>query len=120
MAAPRPNDPPVQRGHAKIVPLDQTRRYDFAACTNLLGSCRRATGRPHENTQSMSLMGVKRTCPIAVHMSAFDPKRTSERAFAHPSKRGRLSAAALLMNEDIAESLVEVIGRVRAVGRRCT
>jgi hypothetical protein len=28
---------------------------------------------------SRSLLGVKRTCPIAVQMSAFDPKRTSER-----------------------------------------
>jgi hypothetical protein len=28
-------------------------------------------------TQSMSLLGVKRTCPFALHMSAFDPKRTS-------------------------------------------
>jgi hypothetical protein len=26
----------------------------------------------------MSLSGVKRTWPIAVHMSAFDPKRTSQ------------------------------------------
>ena len=28
-------------------------------------------------TQSVSLLGVKRTWPIAVHMSANDPKRTS-------------------------------------------
>jgi hypothetical protein len=28
------------------------------------------------NTQSMSLLGVKRTRPCAPHMSAFDPKRT--------------------------------------------
>jgi hypothetical protein len=27
-------------------------------------------------TQSMSLLGVKRTCPFALHMSAYDPKRT--------------------------------------------
>src|SRR5262249_4441141 len=27
-------------------------------------------------TQSLSLLGVKRTWPIALHMSAFDPKRT--------------------------------------------
>src|SRR5262249_39417233 len=27
-------------------------------------------------TQSMSLLGVKRTWPIAVHMSAYGPKRT--------------------------------------------
>jgi hypothetical protein len=34
-----------------------------------------------ENTQSMSLLGVKRTCPVALHMSAFDPKRTSVAPF---------------------------------------
>src|SRR5262249_29878848 len=27
-------------------------------------------------THLMSLSGVKRTCPFALHMSAFDPKRT--------------------------------------------
>jgi hypothetical protein len=27
--------------------------------------------------QSMSLSGVKQTCLFALHMSAFDPKRTS-------------------------------------------
>jgi hypothetical protein len=27
-------------------------------------------------TQSVSLSGAKRTCPFALHMSAFDPKRT--------------------------------------------
>src|SRR5262245_241788 len=27
-------------------------------------------------TQSMSLLGVKRTCPCALHVSAYDPKRT--------------------------------------------
>src|SRR4029450_11333036 len=45
MAAPWPDIPPVQRGHGKIVPLDQTRGDDFAPCTNLVGGCRRATGR---------------------------------------------------------------------------
>src|SRR5690242_15193941 len=29
-------------------------------------------------TQSVSLLGVKRTWPIAVQMSAYDPKRTSQ------------------------------------------
>ena len=29
------------------------------------------------NPLSRSLSGVKRTCPFALHMSAFDPKRTS-------------------------------------------
>src|SRR4029453_8610238 len=28
------------------------------------------------NPLSRSLLGVKRTCPFALHMSAFDPKRT--------------------------------------------
>ena len=28
------------------------------------------------NAQSLSLLGVKRTCRFALHMSAFDPKRT--------------------------------------------
>jgi hypothetical protein len=32
--------------------------------------------RLHENTQSMSLLGAKRTSVFAAHMSAFDPKRT--------------------------------------------
>jgi len=32
----------------------------------------------------MSLLGVKRTCPFALHMSAFDPKRT----FAMPELDG--------------------------------
>ena len=30
------------------------------------------------NPLSRSLFGVKRTCPFALHMSAFDPKRTSQ------------------------------------------
>jgi hypothetical protein len=34
----------------------------------LFGKCRK--------TQSMSLLGVKRTCLFAMQMSAFDPKRT--------------------------------------------
>jgi hypothetical protein len=29
-----------------------------------------------ENTHFVSLLGVKRTCRFALHMSAFDPKRT--------------------------------------------
>src|SRR5262249_35536803 len=36
--------------------------------------------RTFRRTQSMSLSGVKRTWPIALHMSAFDPKRTSTRS----------------------------------------
>src|SRR5262245_5398870 len=28
------------------------------------------------SSHSRSLLGVKRTCPFALHMSAFDPKRT--------------------------------------------
>src|SRR5215475_9313368 len=32
--------------------------------------------RTCRKTQSMSLLGVKRTYPFALHMSAFDPKRT--------------------------------------------
>src|SRR5262249_40877085 len=35
-----------------------------------------AQSRHPEKTQSMSLLGVKRTCRFALHMSAFDPKRT--------------------------------------------
>jgi hypothetical protein len=31
------------------------------------------------NAQSMSLLGIKRTCLFALHMSANDPKRTSGR-----------------------------------------
>jgi|SoiMethySBSTD1v2_1073268.scaffolds.fasta_scaffold1164739_2 hypothetical protein len=31
------------------------------------------------NPLSRSLSGVKRTCPFALHMSAYDPKRTSAR-----------------------------------------
>jgi hypothetical protein len=39
-------------------------------------------------TQLMSLLGVKRTCLIAVRMSAFDPKRTwARRPTAHPSSK---------------------------------
>ena len=30
-----------------------------------------------ENPLSRSLLGVKRTCPFPLHMSASDPKRTS-------------------------------------------
>jgi hypothetical protein len=33
--------------------------------------------RTCRKTQSMSLLGVKRTWLVAAHMSAFDPKRTS-------------------------------------------
>ena len=32
----------------------------------------------------MSLSGVKRTCLLALHMSAFDPKRTSGANTSHP------------------------------------
>jgi hypothetical protein len=32
----------------------------------------------------MSAFGVKRTWPIAVHMSAYDPKRTSDRRRSGP------------------------------------
>jgi hypothetical protein len=31
------------------------------------------------NPPFRSLLGVKRTCPLALHMSAYDPKRTSAR-----------------------------------------
>jgi hypothetical protein len=33
-----------------------------------------------------SLLGVKRTCPVALHMSAFDPKRTSASISCRSSK----------------------------------
>jgi hypothetical protein len=33
------------------------------------------------NPLSRSLLGAKRTCPFALHMSANDPKRTSGLAF---------------------------------------
>jgi hypothetical protein len=34
-------------------------------------------GEDRRSAQSVSLLGVKRTCVFAAHMSAFDPKRTS-------------------------------------------
>src|SRR5262245_23750934 len=56
-------------------------RSQSDAVSNLmprLGRGCRSTQNGHaEKTQSMSLFGVKRTCRIAPHMSAFDPKRTS-------------------------------------------
>jgi hypothetical protein len=35
-----------------------------------------AQGQTYRKTQLMSLLGVKRTWVAALHMSAFDPKRT--------------------------------------------
>jgi len=43
------------------------------------------------NSHLRSLLGAKRTCPFALHMSAFDPKRTCvsrRKTFAFDPKRG--------------------------------
>ena len=43
---------------------------------------------------SRSLLGVKRTCPFALHMSAFDPKRTS----CHGVKAGICLGLSIVVN----------------------
>jgi hypothetical protein len=58
----------------------------------------------------MSDLEVKQTSQFGPECLLFDPKRTSERAFAYPSKRGRLSAAALLMNEDMPKASSNSLG----------
>src|SRR4029453_10059828 len=44
------------------------------------------------NSLSRSLLGAKRTCPFALHMSAYDPKRTLTRYVARWCVSGTLRA----------------------------
>jgi len=55
---------------AQISQLTRDGAPEFAQCRPLLA-------QTWQKTQSMSLLGVKRTCRFALHMSAYDPKRTS-------------------------------------------
>src|SRR5262249_102373 len=71
-----------------------------------------------ERTQSMSLSGVKRTWPIALDMSAFDPKRTW---------RGQLSVRFQFPEQHLADnrsdkksSLSKAAFRSRLVSRLAT
>ena len=43
------------------------------------------------NPLSRSLLGSKRTCPFAVHMSANDPKRTLHHAAARVAKTAKVA-----------------------------
>src|SRR6516225_392020 len=56
---------------------------DTKKCVNLDRDFESANGpkRTCRKTQSMSLLGAKRTSLVAPHMSAFDPKRTFQRPF---------------------------------------
>ena len=53
----------------------------------------------------MSLLGVKRTCRVALHMSAFDPKRTSKFEFVINRKALGLTIPAGVIS--IADEVIE-------------
>ena len=56
----------------------------------------------------MSAIGTKRTCPFALHMSAFDPKRTSKLTI-DQSRAGSSRAGGL-------EPILVQIDRQRVIG----
>jgi hypothetical protein len=73
---------------------------------------------------SRSLLGVKRTWPFALHMSAFDPKRTSEPRLAPSSSAELLGSpqaadhrdadqiviGSLWIGDDIAQTSAKLVG----------
>jgi hypothetical protein len=65
---------------AKAIGLEISEAFLLRADEVIEGAAMSAFGPKQtcRKTQSMSLLGAKRTWPIALQMSAYDPKRTSQ------------------------------------------